>query len=157
MKDLRRVAIAQVLGLLCGPLLHSSNPLREPELYVFVHHVVEDPGRFVFAKLMIHGFVVAGSITEQSDDQTGARTFMLEYGKQEIRVNHTGPRPATFRDFATLEARGTLVERDGEYQLDAVELFSSPNYGCFKNSRGGGGFPMEMWLFLSEDRHSASR
>jgi cytochrome c-type biogenesis protein CcmE len=136
-------------------LLYSPNAISHRVFYVYAHQVVEEPNRFVAVNLMVHGYVVAGSITEETNNQTTTRAFFLEYEGQQIRVHHTGAMPPTLRDFARVEARGTLVERDGEYHLDAVELFSSPYYGCW-NGPGGGDFPPEQWLSLSEERHSQS-
>jgi hypothetical protein len=69
MMDVRGVALRCLLGLACGMLFYSPKFLKKPELYAFVHQVVDDPSLFVFSDLMIHGYVVEGSVTEGTGDQ----------------------------------------------------------------------------------------
>lgn len=105
-----------------GLLLRSS--MSEAEYFKHVDQVLSDGSRFENKTLKVHGFVEAGSIVEEIRDQTTHRTFVLEHAGQRIRVNHSGPKPDTFRDLSEVVARGTLVKKDGEYMLEAVELMA---------------------------------
>ena len=113
------VSLAFVAAAIAG-LVYSS--LGEAELFKHVDEVLAKPTRYEGTTLRIHGFVEAGSISEEIRDQNVFRTFILEYEGQRIRVHHSGPKPDTFRDESEVTARGELVKRDGEYQLDAEDL-----------------------------------
>lgn len=111
-----------ILGGAAVVLFRSS--MSEAEYYKHVHEVLETPERFANTSLKVHGFVEAGSIVEEIRDQNIHRTFILEYEGQRIRVNHSGPKPDTFRDLSEVVARGTFVNKDGEYMVEAVELMA---------------------------------
>ena len=121
-RTLKILLSISILGAAAGVLFYSS--LSEAEYYKHVHEVLEKPERFKDTSLKIHGFVEAGSIVEEVKGQTISRTFILGYEGQRIRIHHEGPKPDTFRDLSEVVARGKLVERDGEYQLEAVELMA---------------------------------
>ncbi len=121
-RTLKIILTVCILGAAGGVLFYSS--LSEAEYYKHVDQVLENPARFKDTSLKIHGFVEAGSIVEEVHGQTISRTFILGYEGQRIRVHHSGPKPDTFRDLSEVVARGKLVERDGEYQLEAVELMA---------------------------------
>lgn len=119
-RTLKILLTISVVGAAAGVLFYSS--MSEAEYYKHVHEVLETPQRFADTSLKIHGFVEAGSISEEITNQTVERTFILEYEGQRLRVNHSGPKPDTFRDLSEVVARGTLVHKDGEYMLEAVDL-----------------------------------
>ena len=111
-----------IVGSAGGVLFYSS--MSEAEYYKHVNEVLEEPERFADTSLKIHGFVEAGSVVEKIQNQTIERSFILGYEGKRIRVHHSGPKPDTFRDLSEVVARGTLVLKDGEYQLEAVELMA---------------------------------
>lgn len=121
------LALKIIISIAClggtgGLLIYSS--IGDGEYYKHVHEVLETPERFKDTKLKVHGFVEAGSIVEEIRNQTTERTFILTYEGQRIRVSHAGPKPDTFRDLSEVVARGTLVLKDGEYMLEAIDLMA---------------------------------
>jgi cytochrome c-type biogenesis protein CcmE len=121
-RTLKILLSLSIIGAAAGVLFYSS--MSEAEYYKHVHEVLKDPQRFEGTSLKVHGFVEAGSIVEEIRDQNIHRSFILEYEGQRIRVHHSGPKPDTFRDLSEVVARGTLVNMDGEFQLEAVELMA---------------------------------
>jgi cytochrome c-type biogenesis protein CcmE len=121
-RTLKILLSISILGAAAGVLLFSS--MSEAEYYKHVHEVLETPDRFANTSLKVHGFVEAGSIVEEIKDQNIHRNFILQYEGKRIRVTHSGPKPDTFRDLSEVVARGTLVHKDGEYMLEAVELMA---------------------------------
>lgn len=121
-RTLKILLTTLVVGAGAAVLFYSS--MSEAEYYKHVHEVLEEPERFHKKSLKIHGFVEAGSIEERVAEQSTKRTFILEYEGQRIRVFHEGPKPDTFRDLSEVVARGTLVQRDGEFVLEATELMA---------------------------------
>lgn len=119
LKILLSVSILMAAG---GVLFYSS--MSEAEYYKHVDEVLENPERFRDTSLKVHGFVEAGSIVEEIKEQNIHRIFVLQYEGQRIRVSHSGPKPDTFRDLSEVVARGTVVFKDGEYMLEAVELMA---------------------------------
>jgi cytochrome c-type biogenesis protein CcmE len=121
-RTLRILLSLSIVGAAAGVLFYSS--MSEAEFYKHVDEVLKDPKRFENTSLKVHGFVEAGSIVEEIRDQNIHRSFILEYEGQRIRVHHSGPKPDTFRDNSEVVARGTLVNKDGEFQVEAVELMA---------------------------------
>ena len=121
-RTLKILLSVAILGAAAGVLFYSS--MSEAEYYKHVHEVLETPERFKDTSLKVHGFVESGSIVEEIRDQNIHRTFVLEYEGQRIQVNHSGPKPDTFRDKSEVVARGTFIYKDGEYMLEAVELMA---------------------------------
>ncbi len=121
-RTLKILLSLSIVGAAAGVLFYSS--MSEAEYYKHVHEVLDNPERFEDTSLKVHGFVEAGSIVEGIRDQNIHRTFILAYEGKRIRVHHSGPKPDTFRDLSEVVARGTLVKRDGEFQLDAKELMA---------------------------------
>lgn len=128
------LTLAVIVGGI-ATIVYSS--MSEAEFYKHVHEVLQDPERYENTTLKVHGFVEAGSIEEEIRDQNSYRTFILSYQGQRIRVNHSGTKPDTFRDLSEVVARGTIVKRDGEYMLDAVELMAKCPSKYEENQRSG--------------------
>jgi len=116
-KILLTLAVA-VGGL--GFLLYSS--VSEAEYFKHVDEVQKDPSQWVSRTLRVHGFVQAGTLEESISGQKTKRSFVLEHNGQRIKVRNEGPKPDNFRDLAEVVAKGTIVEEDGEYVLEATEL-----------------------------------
>jgi cytochrome c-type biogenesis protein CcmE len=119
-KILLSIAVLAVGG---GLLVRSS--IAEADYYKHVHEVNADPARYTGKRLKVHGFVEAGSISEQIAGDQMTRTFVLEYQGERIMVRHHGPKPDTFRDLAEVVAAGKLVAQpDGQLVVEATELMA---------------------------------
>lgn len=110
--------------IVCGTgfLVYSS--IGEAQYYKKVEELMAEPGDWVGKTLRVHGYVEAGSIDEQIVDQKSVRTFVLESKGQSIHVKHEGPKPDTFKDLSEVVAKGTVIEQDGKYVLEATELMA---------------------------------
>lgn len=105
-----------------GFLVHSS--MGNAQYYKMVDELMTEPGKWDGKTLRVHGYVEAGSIKEEIVSQKTVRTFVLEHKGQSIRVMHEGPKPDTFKDLSEVVAKGTIVEKDGQYMLHATELMA---------------------------------
>jgi cytochrome c-type biogenesis protein CcmE len=121
-RTLKILLSISIFGAAAGVLFYSS--MGEAEFFKHVDEVLENPERYRDTSLKVHGNVEPGSIEEEIRDQNIHRSFILQYEGQRIRVSHSGPKPDTFRDNSEVVARGTLVYKDGEYMLEAVELMA---------------------------------
>jgi cytochrome c-type biogenesis protein CcmE len=65
--------------------------------------------QFGQTELKVHGWVVAGSITEAVVDQETQRSFVLQSNGKKIRVFNKGPIPDTFKDQSEVVASGHLL------------------------------------------------
>jgi len=60
-------------------------------------------------EIKVHGFVEAGSLTEQVIAHETQRSFVLQLNGARVRVFDRGPKPDTFKDNAEVVATGHLV------------------------------------------------
>ena len=70
-------------------------------------------------ELKVHGWVLAGTIKENTVLQKRQRTFVLHKGGKKIRVFNEGPAPDTFKDQAEVVATGRLAPVESQRQLAA--------------------------------------
>jgi len=146
----RFIKIVLSLALVGGALTLLFFSTRDAgQLYKHVDEVLKDPQALMGRSLQVHGFVEAGSITEEIRDQNIHRTFILEYEGARIFVTNSGPKPDTFRDLSEVVARGSLVKTSsGEYQLTAVELMAKCPSKYEENKRSRKAKPMENSISL---------
>ncbi len=103
-----------------GFLVFTS--MADAQYYKMVDELMVSPANYKNKTLRVHGYVEAGSIKTEIVDQKTTRVFVLESNGHSIRVHHEGPAPDTFREKSEVVAKGTLVEQDGTYVLQATEL-----------------------------------
>jgi cytochrome c-type biogenesis protein CcmE len=115
------LSVAVVAGGI-GLLVYSS--LGHVQYYKMVDELLAEPDGWVDKTLRVHGFVEAGSIQERIVDQRSETTFMVENNGARIRVEHTGPKPDTFKDLSEVVAKGRLVHEGDEYVFYASELMA---------------------------------
>jgi cytochrome c-type biogenesis protein CcmE len=60
-------------------------------------------------ELKVHGFVVSGSLVEDTVGQETRRTFVLEKNGRRVRIFNRGPKPDAFADHSEIVATGHLV------------------------------------------------
>ena len=111
---------------------------KQAEFYKMVHELME-PGsskvadRWLGKRIRVHGYVEAGSISEQIVDSEIRRRFVVENQGKTIEVEHDGPKPDTFRDMAEVVITGKIVERSGKHVLVAKEIMAK----CPSKYEGG--------------------
>jgi cytochrome c-type biogenesis protein CcmE len=126
------VAVAGVGFFVKSTLGHTQHYKMVDEL------LAEDLGQWKGKELKVHGWVLAGSIKENVQQQETQRTFVLTKDGKRIRVFNMGPKPDTFKDQSEVVATGHLIpasdkkaiatalgvtlESDIDYVVDAKEL-----------------------------------
>lgn len=68
-------------------------------------------------ELKVHGWVEAGTITENIVNQELQRSFVLQKGGKKIRIFNKGPKPDTFKDQSEVVATGRLLPAGDMKQL----------------------------------------
>ena len=119
-KNGKIIATIAVAFAAVGFVVYSSMASSKPDTEVDI--VVSNPDNYAAKTIRIHGFVEAGSISEKIEDQKTRRIFTLERNGKRISVQHEGPKPDTFRDYAEVNATGKLVKTDAGYVFHAQEL-----------------------------------
>lgn len=94
------------------------------EYYKTVDEVMADPSAWIGKTLRVHGHVEAGSIAERIAGQRIERHFVVESRGARLTVEHTGPKPDTFRDLAEVVVKGKMVRAGDGYRLRANELMA---------------------------------
>ena len=126
-----------------GFLVYSS--IGHTQYYKTVDELMASPIDSVGKTGRVHGYVESGSIEERIIQQKTVRTFVLENKGKRIMVRHEGPAPDTFKDKSEVVARGKVIEKNGEYSLQATEIMAK----CPSKYQG---VPVDKELAKSSDK-----
>ncbi len=122
-----------------GVVFFVKSGIGSTQTYMMVDELMAgDLARYEGKEMKVHGWVLAGSITEKVANQETVRTFVLQKSGKKIRVFSRGPKPDTFKDQSEVVATGRVVaaatmkdlaksldtqlEPDLAYVVDATEL-----------------------------------
>ena len=114
-----------------GFLIYEST--SSAQQYMYVDKLVSQPlDKVGDTELKVHGWVVAGSITEAVVNQETKRSFVLQRDGKKIRVFFKGPVPDTFNDRSEVVAQGHLRPA-AEFATVAQELCTPREGGKLAN------------------------
>jgi cytochrome c-type biogenesis protein CcmE len=126
-----RVALSAVLIVAGVAGVHLAPQPKPP--YKMVDEVMLDPAHWEGTRMMVHGWVVPGTITEI---EPGTHAFVIRREGQKLRIWHTGVLPDTFRDQSEVVLTGSL-EHDHEWVFvsDRVVSKCGGKYGGLSGDR----------------------
>lgn len=90
--------------------------------YKMIDQLMVAPDPMLEKEMKIHGWVEAGSISENVVEQEMHRSFVLQRGGKKVKVTNIGPKPDTFRDQSEVVATGILRKQGDDYVFEAKEL-----------------------------------
>ncbi|CAN5923681.1 hypothetical protein BH11MYX3_BH11MYX3_00050 [soil metagenome] len=123
-----RVVLSAVLIVAGIAVAHLAPRPRPP--YKMVDEVMIDPERWEGTRMMVNGWVVAGTITEV---EPGTHAFVIRKEGQKLRVWHSGLLPDTFKDQSEVVLTGSL-EHDREWVF-VSDLMMSKCGGKYEGAR----------------------
>ena len=106
-----------VVGLLSVAVFGMAMISIEPEIQYSVDEVLSSPSNFEDSNVFLRGEVTIGSLNPQT------KTFDISGVSSSLVVDYTGVAiPDGFHEGLTIAVRGTLIDSDGSWILNAHEI-----------------------------------